>query len=214
MLLTLIWMHPIPPKRHPVIKILTLCGSLRRVSTNKTLLEALVRLTPNGQLQLGLPNHAVRLESSPRLTSEGIQILHYEGIGLLPFFNPDLEAQEPPIVTDFRARLKEADGLIISSPEYAHGVPGVLKNALDWLVGGSEITEKPTALLSASPGSTHAQESLEEILRTMSARLVPEASAAVNLRGKKWTAEDVLHDPEMAQTLTRSLEAFAKAIRD
>lgn len=65
--------------------------------------------------------------------------------------------------------------MIISSPEYAHGVPGVLKNALDWLVASGELYEKPVALFSASPRATFAQVSLTETLKVMTARLVGEA---------------------------------------
>ncbi len=173
-----------------MIKILAIPGSLRKNSTNKTLLQAMARLAP-----------------------AGVGVLLYECIGLLPHFNPDLEGNEPPLATDFREQIKMADGLLISSPEYAHGVPGVLKNALDWLVGGSEIVRKPVALLNASPGSTHAQESLMETLRTMAALLVPEASVVVNLRGKKLTEEDIVHNPEMSKTLKKALEAFAEAIQ-
>ena len=171
-------------------KILAIAGSLRKHSTNKTLLKAAARLAP-----------------------EGMEIVLYEGIGQLPFFNPDLKDPEPSQVTDFRARIRSVDGLIISSPEYAHGVPGVLKNALDWLVGGSEIVGKPIALLNASPRSSLAQDSLVEILKTMSSQLVREAFVAVLLLGKNMTEEEILSDPEMAGRLTQALEAFEMSIQ-
>ncbi len=172
-------------------EILAISGSLRQISSNKTLLKAVARFVP-----------------------DGVAVIIYEGIGQLPHFNPDLEANEPSLVTDFRTQIRMADGLFISSPEYAHGVPGVLKNALDWLVGGSEIVGKPVALLNASPGSVHAQESLAETLRTMTALLIPDASVAVNLRGKKLTEEDIVSNPEMAETLVKALTVFTKAIQD
>ncbi len=78
----------------------------------------------------------------------------FEGLDELPHFNPDLESKELPVVTRFREAIKAADGLILSSPEYAHGVPGSLKNALDWLVGGSEMVGKPVALFDASTRSS------------------------------------------------------------
>jgi NAD(P)H-dependent FMN reductase len=124
-----------------------------------------------------------------------------------------LKDPEPSQVTDFRARIRSVDGLIISSPEYAHGVPGVLKNALDWLVGGSEIVGKPIALLNASPRSSLAQDSLVEILKTMSSQLVREAFVAVLLLGKNMTEEEILSDPEMAGRLTQALEAFEMSIQ-
>jgi chromate reductase len=183
--------HPLPQtERGTMTKILAISGSLRRSSSNKTLLNAVARLAP-----------------------DGIKVALYDGIGQLPHFNPDLESAEPPSVTDFRAQIKNCDGLLISSPEYAHGVPGVLKNALDWLVGGSEIVGKPIALLNASPRSTHAQEALLETLKTMSTKLVPEAFVAVLLLGKNMTEEEIVADPEMAGQLSNALEAFAIAIQ-
>src|SRR5438105_3467377 len=115
------------------MRILTISGSLRSASSNTTLLRAAAALAP-----------------------EGVEIILYDGLGDLPHFNPDLEEANLPSVMDFRARLRAADGVLISSPEYAHGVPGVMKNALDWVVGSGEFVDKPVALLNASPRSTYA----------------------------------------------------------
>src|SRR6185295_5855720 len=108
------------------------------------------------------------LRAAAVLAPEGVEITVYGGLGDLPHFNPDLEDSEPPVVTDFRVLVRESDGLLISSPEYAHGVPGVMKNALDWLVGGEEFIDKPVALLNASARSTRALESLTETVTVMS----------------------------------------------
>ncbi len=137
-------------KEFRVIRILGISGSLRTASSNTVLLRAATSLAP-----------------------EGVDINVYGDLGDLPHFNPDLEGSEPPSVIDFRARLHMSDGILISSPEYAHGVPGVLKNALDWVVGSGELVGKPVALLNASPRATHAQASLRETLTTMDARIVP-----------------------------------------
>jgi chromate reductase len=171
------------------MRILAISGSLRAVSTNTSLLRAAATLAP-----------------------EGMEILLYGGLGDLPHFNPDLEDTEPPPVIDLRRQVREADGLLISSPEYAHGVPGVLKNALDWLVGGSEIVGKPIALWNASPRATHAQESLSETLRTMSTRIVPEASIALPLLARGLDAAGIAADPELADPLRAALAAFAYAL--
>lgn len=171
------------------MNILAISGSLRRASSNTTLLRA-----------------------AAVLAQEGVEITLYDGLGDLPHFNPDLEGSEPPSVLDFRARLQAADGVLISSPEYAHGVPGVLKNALDWVVGSGEFVEKPTALLNASPRSTYAQASLTETLTVMTARLVPEACAAVPLAGNNLDEAGILAHPELAGPLRSALAAFAQAI--
>src|SRR5262245_51288966 len=117
-------------KELPTLRLLALSGSLRAASINTTLLRAAAMLAP-----------------------EGVEINVYGGLGELPHFNPDLEGTEPSTVKDFWAQVRTCDGMIISSPEYAHGIPGVLKNALDWLVGGEEFIGKPVALFNASPRS-------------------------------------------------------------
>jgi chromate reductase, NAD(P)H dehydrogenase (quinone) len=116
--------------------------------------------------------------AAAELAPKGVEVAMYHGLGDLPHFNPDLDKalddpDLPAAVRDLRTRVAAADALLISSPEYAHGVPGSLKNALDWLVGGSEMPGKPVALLNASPRSVHAQAQLAETLRTMSADVVP-----------------------------------------
>jgi NAD(P)H-dependent FMN reductase len=172
-----------------VIRILGISGSLRAASSNTALLRVAATLAP-----------------------AEVEIALYERLGDLPHFNPDLEACEPAAVTDLRERVRWADGLWISSPEYAHGVPGVLKNALDWLVGGEEFIDKPVALLNASPRATHAQASLAETVRTMSGRLVAEASIAVPLLGRKLDAAGIAADPELAAILRSAITAFAQAL--
>lgn len=171
------------------IRILAISGSLRKISSNTALLQAAIALSP-----------------------ANIEIKLYSGLGDLPHFNPDLEPTEPPSVADLRAQLKWSDGLVISSPEYAHGVPGVLKNALDWLVSGEEFVDKPIALFNASPRAIHAQASLTEIVTTMAGRIVPEASTTVSLLGKNLDATGIVADPEIAGELQAAMTSFANAI--
>jgi NAD(P)H-dependent FMN reductase len=173
------------------VRILAISGSLRRVSSNTALLRAAALLAP-----------------------EGVDVVLYGGLGDLPHFNPDLEENEPPAVTELRDQVRRADGLLISSPEYAHGVPGVLKNALDWLVGGDEFIDKPVALLNSAlpPRAAWAQASLAETVTVMSGRLVSEASAAVPLIGRKLDEAGIVAEPEIAGPLRAALAAFARAI--
>ena len=118
----------------------------------------------------------------------------------------------PLPVRDLRAQVGAADGLLISSPEYAHGVPGSLKNALDWLVGGSEMPGKPVALVNASPHATHAQASLAETLRTMSVELVSGSPFAVPFAGRKLDETAAIADPEIAAAIQSALGALIRAI--
>src|SRR6185437_3516569 len=134
------------------IRILAVSGSIRRESTNSALLRA-------------------AREAAPRYVAFTL----YEGMGALPIFSPDHTDPLPPGPAALRQALRACDGLLIAAPEYAHGVPGGLKNLLDWLVGWGELADTPVALWHASVYGDHAKAALAEILKTMSMRLVPEA---------------------------------------
>ena len=174
-----------------MIRILAISGSLRCFSSNTTLLQAAARLAP-----------------------QGVEITLYNGLAELPHFNPDLEGSEPATVVNFRARIKGSDGVLISSPEYAHGVPGALKNALDWIVGSGELVDKPVALLNASPRATLAQASLTETIRVMSAHVVEEASLRIPLMGRNLDASGAAGDPELARLLATAIAEFTSAIEN
>jgi chromate reductase len=171
------------------MRILAISGSLRAVSSNTALLRAAAALAP-----------------------AGMEIRLYEGLGELPHFNPDLEGSEAPSVMQLRAEIRAADGLLFSTPEYAHGVPGSLKNALDWLVSGDEFVHKPVALLNASPRSTHAQASLRETVTTMSAHFVAEASIALPLLGRGLDEVAIAAEPGLSTLLRQALVALERAI--
>jgi NAD(P)H-dependent FMN reductase len=168
-------------------------------------------LAISGSLRAASSNGAV-VQAVAALPIEGVEVLVYGGLADLPPFNPDLEEGPPPAaVAVFRAALQACDALLISSPEYAHGVPGVLKNALDWVVGSGELIDKPVALINASPRATHAQASLTETLTVMSARVIRDASITIPLSGKNLDAEGVLADRDLATALHRALVALAVA---
>jgi chromate reductase, NAD(P)H dehydrogenase (quinone) len=173
----------------PKIRILAISGSLRQVSSNTALLQAAIALSP-----------------------ANVEMKLYGGLGDLPHFNPDLEPNEPPSVTDFRAQIKRADGLIICSPEYAHGVPGVFKNALDWLVSGEEFVGKPVAFFNASARAIHAPAALSEIVSTMAGRIIPEASITVGLLGRHLDAAGIAAEPDIADQVRSAILAFVHAI--
>ncbi len=172
------------------IHLLAISGSLRQISSNTALLQAAIALSPIS-----------------------IEMVLYEGLGSLPHFNPDLETRSISAIMDWKAQVKWADGLLICSPEYAHGVPGVLKNALDWLVSDEDFAGKPIALLNASPRATHAQASLGEILTTMAGRIVPAASVTMPLMGKNLDAAGILANPELADVLRKAIADFVQAIQ-
>ena len=174
-----------------MLRILAISGSVRADSTNTALLRAAREAAPTD-----------------------VAFTLYEGMGALPIFSPDLTDPLPPAPAALRQALQACDGLLIAAPEYAHGVPGGLKNLLDWVVGWGELAETPVALWHASVYGDHAKAALAEILKTMSMRLVPEASLTLHLRGKK-PAEmmPILTDAATAKTLHDTLTIFAGSIR-
>jgi NAD(P)H-dependent FMN reductase len=171
------------------LRILAISGSLRRLSSNTALVQAATVLAP-----------------------DGVEVRIYTQLAELPLFNPDLEGDRPPAaVAQFRSALEACAAVLICSPEYAHGVPGALKNALDWIVGSGELVGKPVALVNASPRSTHAQTSLVETLRVMSAVLVDAASIAVPLGGRHLDASGIVADAELSSAIRSALAALARA---
>jgi chromate reductase len=171
---------------------LALSGSLRASSSNSALLRATAHLAP-----------------------AGVEVIFFEGLEPIPAFNPDLEQRGvyPPAVMHLRQAVAGAAAVLVSSPEYAHGIPGVLKNALDWLVGTGELVGKPVALLNPSPRSLFAHPQLAEVLTTMSAVVVPGAAIAVPLSGRKLDADGIAADPELAPAISAALAALVEAVR-
>jgi chromate reductase len=163
--------------------ILTLCGSLRAESSNGRLLRA-----------------------AARLLSDGFQVDHYEGLASLPAFDPGQDTDAGPAVEDLRRRVKAASAVLIASPEYAHGIPGSLKNALDWLVGSGELVDKPVAVILASTSDgAFARQALVEVLRTMSAKVADELVMGVGgIRSK------VKRDGEIEVALEDELRILTK----
>jgi NAD(P)H-dependent FMN reductase len=169
-----------------VIRVLAISGSLRAASSNTAVVRA---------AKLVAPGH--------------VEVVVYTGLAILPPFNPDDDGESlPGPVADLRAQVAAADAILISSPEYAHGVPGVLKNALDWLVGGVEMVGKPVALVNASPRATIAQAQLAETLRTMQARVIGDASITLPLLGIKIDEFGIAASPDLASQLQGAIEAL------
>jgi chromate reductase len=171
------------------MRILTLCGSLRAQSSNRAILQAY-----------------------ERVAGEAARFRHYEGLGALPHFNPDLDGLTVPAeVTTLRALIASADAIVISTPEYAHALPGTFKNALDWLVSDPAFVGKPVAILQAARGSSWAADSLREVLTTMSAQLIDSAGVQLALGSNRVGPEEILARADLRTALTQSFAALAAA---
>ncbi|MBG1232857.1 NADPH-dependent FMN reductase [Aestuariivirga litoralis] len=161
----------------------------------------------SGSLRTGSTNTAL-LEAARLLAPSGVSITLWNGQGALPQFNPDLESAVPTVVQEFRDLVGTADGLLIACPEYARGLPGAFKNALDWLVGGETFVRKPFVQWNASPRASEAQKSLRLVLETMSGIHIDEAALALPLIKQEVTAESIAAHPEWAPQIRDALAAF------
>jgi NAD(P)H-dependent FMN reductase len=173
------------------MRILAISGSLRAASSNGALLQAAAQLAP-----------------------AGVRVERFDGIVALPHFNPDLDVEPaPPAVATWRDALRSADAIVLSSPEYVHGVPGALKNALDWIVSSGEFSGKPLALIDTSR-SSFATPQLREILTTMEARIVPDASITLHLWTNRIDANAILANERAAGALRDAVAALVASARE
>ena len=167
-------------------------------------------LTVSGSLRAGSSNSAL-LAAAALVAPACVEVVSYDTLADLPAFNPDIEEGPGPLpnaVARWRAALITADATLISSPEYAHGVAGALKNALDWVVGSGELVGKRVGLLSASAASRFAHAQLVETLTVMNWTLVPEATLILDIPRRGVTAEQLAADPRVAATLSGVVAAL------
>lgn len=176
-------------------RIVAFAGSLRKGSYNRALIEAAAKLAPKG------------------MTIESIEI------DSLPFYNADVEAKgDPPTVTTFKATLAAADGILIATPEYNDGLPGVLTNAMDWasrLPGRAPLIGKPVAVMGASPsqtGTARAQLHLRQILNHVQARVLPPPELLVAKAHERFDKELRLKDEGTRKVLGDLLVRFSQWI--
>ncbi|HEX7928100.1 MAG TPA: NADPH-dependent FMN reductase, partial [bacterium] len=174
------------------MRILAISGSLRADSTNARLLRGAALLAPEGAATF---------------------TYYDQQIATIPAFSPDLDRDDvtPPVpVAEFRMLLAAAEGILVCCPEYAHGVPGAFKNALDWIVSSGEFTDKPTAVIMASAsGAEMARAALVPTLKVMGAAVVFEQSMV--MRRNHLGADGRISDPAMAQVVTYAVTALLKA---
>jgi chromate reductase, NAD(P)H dehydrogenase (quinone) len=176
-------------------KIVAFAGSLRRGSFNRALLRAAQDLSPGGM---------------------EIELIE---IGELPFYNADVEAQgDPPGVAAYKASIGEADGIIIATPEYNDGIPGVLTTAIDWgsrLPGRAPLSGKPVALMGASPGrigTARAQLHLRQLLSHVHARTLPPPELLIGSAHQHFDKSLRLMDESTRDVLAKLLQRFGRWI--
>ena len=173
-------------------KVMGIVGSLSARSSNKTIIEHIAGLAES-RFEIGV----------------------YDGIRDLPQFNPDLDNDDPPeTVSEFRLAIKASDAVLISTPEYIFGVPGALKNALDWTVSTADFRGKPVALIVASTSGEKAYESLLQTLRTIEAVIADGCSLLIPHVKAKIGADGKIGHEQTSNQLTSLVDSFASAIQE
>ena len=175
-------------------RVLGIAGSLRRGSYNRALLGAAQQLAPTG-----------------------MTINIYQDLGRIPLYNGDVEEEAfPQAVTEFKQRIRAADGLLIVTPEYNHGLPGVLKNAIDWAsrpYGDSAWEGKPLAIMGASPGqggTVRAQGQLRQATVFLNMFPMNRPEVLVASAPSKFDADLNLTDETTRDFIRQELGAFAR----
>lgn len=178
------------------LRILGFAGSLRAGSFNSALLRAAQQHAPAD------------------MTLE-IFDLHQ-----VPLYDGDVEAAgDPPGVAAFKAAIRAADGVLMATPEYNHGVPGVMKNAIDWASRpprGAALDAKPVAIMGASPGVTgtaRGQSQLRQAFEFTNSFAMPQPELLVFRAHEKFDAEGRLVDTATVEFLGKFLVAFAVWVR-
>jgi chromate reductase len=176
-----------PIMSRPII-VLGFAGSLRKNSYNKALLRVAAELMPSG----------VELET-----------FDLEGI---PLFNQDFETHPPNIVNEFKTRIREADAILIATPEYNYSIPGVLKNAIDWAsrpYGDNAFDGKPVAIMGASIGAlgtARAQYHLRQCFVTLNMYPINDPEVMVTYAREKFDENGRLKDQRTREQITELLQ--------
>jgi chromate reductase len=172
----------------PVIEILAISGSLRANSSNNIILKAVAAMAP-----------------------AGVQFTLYSGLAQIPPFDDSPETI--PVVADFRRQLQMADGIFICTPEYAFGVSGVLKNALDWTVSSGELVNKPLALVTAATGGEKAHAALLLTFTALSSSIPEGGELVISYVRSKLDASGNITDAATAAKLQSVLDALVSSCR-
>ena len=170
-------------------KIVAICGSTRKISTNHRLINVI-----------------------KEMYSSELEIILFDRLDSLPHFNPDIEEAPSKQLLEFKQLLRTADGILICTPEYAHGVPGVLKNAIDWTVSTCEFSHKPTALITASTEGKFAHSSLIETLRVIEAEAIEELQLLIPFAQTKINKEGKIIDERTAREIETLMGKFINQI--
>lgn len=166
----------------------------------------------SGSLRSGSSNHNI-LNYLKSLAPQDVSFNIYDGLATIPPFDPGNDNDAPPeSVMKFRNLIADADGIIICTPEYAFGIPGQLKNALDWTVSSGSFSGKSTALITASTGGENAHTALLKVLGAIDASLADDTTLLISYIRSKMDATGNITDAETVENIKLVLSNLVKII--
>lgn len=171
-------------------KIVAIPGSVRKPSSVHLLIDAIAKCYPTA-----------------------LDWIIFEDIGNLPHFNTDFNTEQvPPVVTAMREQLRSADAIIICTPEYGHGIPGSLKNAIDWNITSSGFSQKPVIAITAATDGESAHRSLLETLRVLEATYTDELQCRIPFIKTKISPEADITDPDTLAAIRKIMDRLLEVI--
>ena len=169
-------------------------------------------LAISGSTRLNSSNHKL-ISAIAALAADQMEVTIFKGIDVLPHFNPDrVDDNVTKEVENFRRQLRNADGVIICTPEYAHGVPGSLKNAIDWTVSTSEFSHKPTMLITASTDGRFGHSALLETLGVIEAENIDQLQMVIQFIRTKISEDNRITDELTLHQVRELIENFIRTM--
>jgi NAD(P)H-dependent FMN reductase len=170
--------------------ILAICGSTRKQSANKDVISVITKMS-----------------------QDTLEITLYDGLADLPFFNQDMTDENTPVsVIALREAINKSDGVLICTPEYVFSLPGVLKNALEWMVSTTVFSDKPTALITASSSGEKAHESLLLVMKTLEVKTNEELCLLISGVKSKLNPQGEVIDEALVNKLENLISNFQKLL--
>ena len=171
-------------------------------------------LAISGSTRVNSINHSL-INAIALLAEHELEIKTFDSIAKLPQFNPDDDGETvAPVVADFRQQLDEAAGVLICTPEYAHGVPGSLKNAIDWTISSSQFPHKPTMLITASTGGEYGHRALIETLKAIEAKNIDELQMIIPFAKTKISMHNEITDHTTLSATRELITRFIMTIHN
>ncbi len=192
---------------------MTIAASIRATTTNKQLMTNKIKILAISGSTRKASSNLNLIKAIANLGSETFTIDIFERLSDLPHFNPDLDNENvPEQVTDFRRQLREADGILICTPEYAIGVPGTLKNAIDWTVSSMEFSKKPVALITASLSGEKAHSSLLGTLLIIESKMTADTQLLISFIKTKVNDDCKITDKTTLHSITKVMQSLTEII--